>query len=429
MAGPATAPADLFAVGANHRSSSVALRDRLYIEEASIASVYDDLRAAGVAQAIVLSTCDRVEIQGAGLFADDAAARAGAVLERRAALAPGETRDAFYFHRGAAAVRHMFAVASSLDSMIVGETQVSGQVRAAHREARAHGLVGGELESALQAAYVAAKRVRSETPIGQGAVSMANAATRIAADVHGDLAGRGGLLIGLGEMGEDIAGRLLAAGLGHLVVSHPAAARGEAMARRLGCHHHPYDRLEDALAGADIVITALGAGFPLITAAQVAQALRTRRRQPIFLLDLAVPADIDPAVDALDDAFLYSLDDLEEVALSARGMREEATNAAWTIVDDEVNAFLADREGRRAVTTVVRLREHFEMIRAGVLSEGIADPDEATRRLVNRLLHRPSETLRELAAGGEDADELESLVRRLFGLVDPMPEPDAEDDP
>lgn len=413
MAGRDPAPADLFVVGANHRSSPVELRDRLFVEESDAASVYERLRAAGVEQAVILSTCDRVEVLGVAPDPGAAAERVLACLVERSGLAPAEVERAAYRHYGVDALRHVFSVAASLDSQVVGEAQILGQVKAGHRLAEGAGMVGPDLERVLQGAYAAAKRVRTETEIGQRPVSMAAVALDVARDVHGDLTRCRGLLIGGGEMGEVFAERLLAAGLARLEVRHPVLSRAEVMARRLGCHHGDLGDLAMALGDADIVVSALSDGRTRIGTENVEQALR-RRRRPMFLIDAAVPPDIDPAVNRIDDAFLYDLHDLETLAEAGRAGRADAAVAARRLLDEEIESFVAARRFRDAAPALVALRDHFEAARAEVMAGDPTDPAEATRRLVNRLLHEPSVMLRETIA---DRHEMAAMALRLFGLA------------
>jgi glutamyl-tRNA reductase len=324
-------------------------------------------------------------------------------------------------HLGAAAARHLFAVTASLDSQTVGEPQILGQVKESHRRAVEAGTAGPALDAVLQAAYGAAKRVRSETSVAEQPVSIAASALLVARDVHGDLERRGALLIGLGEMGEFMAAELIDAGIGDLVVVHTSLGRAEAVAHRLACHFRPWQELDAALAGADIVVAARGTGRYSVTGPLVEAALKRRRREPIFFIDAAVPGDVDPAVARLDGAFVYDLEDLERVALEGKANRQAETQAAWRIVDEELAAFLRQRAERAAVPFVAALRRHFESARAEVLAEGEPSAAEATRRLINRLLHDPSEALRAAAAGdgGEDPKgraTLEAALRRLFRI-------------
>ena len=419
MAGAKDMPAQLLVVGANHQSSSVMLRDEIFVDDQAMTEVLAECREHGIEQAIVLSTCDRVEVQGAAPDPSQAAEAITAILASRAAVDPAALDAQVYAYAGPEAARHIFAVACSLDSQTIGEPQVLGQVKASHRIARGQDMVGPELEAALQAAYGVAKQVRSETAIGERPVSIAAAAVQSARDLHGDLDRVSALLLGDGEMGEMIVEAMQQAGLGGLTVTAPGAARAEALARRLDCHTTAFDGFAAGLPEADIVVAALGAREHAIPADLIVTALRRRRRRPIYLVDAGVPGDIDPAIERIDEAFLFSLDDLERVAMDGRATREQAAAEAWAIVDQGLAAFLKDRAERRAAPAIADLRAHFDAVRAEVLAEaGAADADEITRRLVNRLLHEPSAALRKIAAqgGAEARNEAERSIRRLFGL-------------
>ncbi|MEE8446009.1 MAG: glutamyl-tRNA reductase, partial [Alphaproteobacteria bacterium] len=331
-----------FVVGATHRSSSVGLRDRLFVDDDAAPALFERLAEAGIPQALVLSTCDRVEIQGMAASPSAAIETARLILAARAGQEVAEIAGMLECLTGELAVRRIFAVAASLESQVIGEPQVLGQVKEGHRLAERYGMVGPELESLLQSAYGAAKRVRNETPIAERPVSLAACAVQTARDLHGDLGRCGGLIVGLGDMGDLIGGQLRLAGLGRTVLTGPSR-RVEAEARRSGHHFAPFDSLDDALAEADIVVTASGAGGVLISAAAVERALKRRRRRPILLIDGGAPGDVDPAVDRLDGAFLYTLDDLERIAHEGRATREEASSAAWEIVDAEAAAWRRSR--------------------------------------------------------------------------------------
>ena len=409
-------------VGANHKSSGLMLRDRLFVEDGAVPEFLDRLRQAGLTQALVLSTCDRVEVQAidpGGGEAPDLIARA---LADHAEMAPGEIDGQLYTLWDDVAVRHVFTVAASLDSQIVGEPQVLGQVKACHRLARDAGMTGSALEAILQAAYSAAKRVRNETAIGERPVSISAAAVQIAREVHGDLDRCTALLIGAGDMGEMVARDLISAGLSQLTVTHPTEKRAEGVARALDAHVAAYDTLSVLLAEADIVLAAVGRRRHLLTGDMVTAALGTRRQKPVFIIDAAIPGDVEPAVNRIDAAFLYDLGDLEGVAMGGRADREAEAQAAWRIIDAEVEDFLRGRAERGAVPALNLLRDHFEDSRAEVLASAGHDADEATRLLVNRLLHVPSQVLKEQAAGqGREQEEaewrtMERMVRRLFRL-------------
>jgi glutamyl-tRNA reductase len=422
MAGGASAPAQYVVVGANHRSSTANLRDMIFVADAAAPALLRGLVGSSLAQALLLSTCDRVEIQG---LASDPAAVRGAVaaaLAAHAALDPLALEGQLYLRAGEEAVRHIFAVAASLDSAIIGEPQVLGQVKAAHRLARETGTVGSELEAVLQAAYGAAKRVRSETAIAEGPVSLVATAVELAREVHGDLAPLSGLLIGTGDLGQMMAEELQRAGLGRITVVAPQTARAEAIARELSGHYAELATLGASLAESDVVIACAGSGRYLVSGEMVEQALRRRRRRPVYLIDLGVPSDVEPSVNRIDDAYLYDLGDLERVALAGRAQRANAAEEAWRILEEELAGFARARAERSAVPALVALRRHFEALRDEVLLQaGKAGAEEATRLLVNRLLHQPSETLRalaaeETAAGPARRAAIERLLRELFRL-------------
>ena len=423
----------LVVVGANHRSSSLTLRDRLFIEDTALPAFLERLRASGVGQAMVLSTCDRIEVQA---IADDGAAAARRITEvmaEHAGLAAGELGEQLYVLAGQEAVEHVFRVTAALDSLVPGEAEVLGQVKAGHNLARDAAMSGSELEAVLQAAYGAAKRVRSETAIGQRPVSIAAAAVQVARDLHGDLDRGTGLLVGAGEMGSMVARSLLSAGLGALTATHPTGPRAEAMARELDCHVAPYPDLGARLSDFDIVIAAYGSRRRMVTADMVSEAVARRRGKPMFLIDAAVPGDIDGAVDGIEEAFLYGLGNLERVALEGRATREAEAVEAGRIVTEEKERFLRGRAERAAVPALTELRRHFDTVRDEVLTEAGGDAERATRLLVNRLLHDPSEVMREMAAdeglpsrpapareaagkGGWTATE--RMLKRLFRLGD-----------
>jgi glutamyl-tRNA reductase len=378
---------------------------------------------------MVLSTCDRVEVLACHADREAAFRMVSDMMAERAGIAPAELAGQLYVHWDAEAVRHVFTVTASLDSQVIGEPQVLGQVKAGHRIAREAAMTGTNLEALLQAAYAAAKRVRSETAIGERPVSIAAAAVQLARDLHGDLGRCAGLLIGAGEMGELVAGELLAGGLSDLTVIHPTEARAQALARALDCHFSPYDNLVQRLAAADVVLAALGRRQYVLSADMVIAALRQRRRRPVFIVDAGIPGDVEPAVNRIDEAFLYDLGDLERVAMEGRSNREAEARAAWRIVDAEVAAFLHGRAERRAAPALTRLRAYFEAMRVEALADAGGDAERATRLLVNRLLHGPSRTLRALGArpasgrsvGQGDAApfdlaEAERTLDLLFGL-------------
>jgi glutamyl-tRNA reductase len=420
-AGQAPRLGRLVVAGVDHLTAGQGLRDRLFVEEADLPAFYARLRGAGLDQGVLLATCDRVVVVG---MADDPEAGAAAVrrtLAGTAGIPEGDLESCFLARTGAEALAHLFSIAASLESQVLGEPEVLGQVKAAQRSAEAAAALGPELASVFDAAYSVAKRVRSETAIGENAVSIAAAACQVAREILGSFDDARALLVGAGEAGVLVAEKLKHQGLANIWVADPLAPRGDALAARLGAHRLAMDEIATALARMDLVLTGLGGAVPVITTEAAAAALKRRRFKPTFFLDGAVPADVDPEVASLDGAYLFNLQDLERIALAGREKRSFAALDARLIVEDEVQAFTL-AEGYRAQAPAVRaLRRHFEAQRRAVLdaNPGIS-AEEATRLLVSRLLHGPFRALRELAGGadsGGGAPALDAdLVARLFGV-------------
>lgn len=406
-------------VGANHRSSSMAMRDRIFVEDARIPQLLSSMCADLGAQALLLSTCDRVEVIA---ITDDVPAFEAAVLQTLAdegECEVAELQPQTFTLTDAQAVEHLFSVTASLDSLMVGEPQIVGQVKAAHRIAHEAGFVKAPLETLMQAAYSAAKRVRTETRIGEGPVSMAASAVQIARDLFGDLERCQVLLLGTGDMGEMIARDMMALGIERLTVTHPRAGRAGYLARELGAHEALFEDLDTLLVDADIVLAAVGSRHFKLAKAPVAAALKARRYRPMFIVDAGVPGDVEAEVETLDDAFVYGLGDLEQVALKGRAGREQEAALARDIIAGEAAAFLHNRAERAAVPALTRLHARFEIERRQAVLDAGGDAEKASRLLVGRLLHRPSEAMRRIAAGDEAAwARLEFALEKLFELQD-----------
>jgi glutamyl-tRNA reductase len=420
----------LLLLGVSARTVAAALRDRLFATEPDQAKLIEALKALGCEEGLVLATCERIEFLVVARPGQRVAGKLLQLVADAAGCAPAQLAGQSYCHQGEDALRHLLAVAASLESQVVGEPQVLGQVKESYRLAHEAGLAGPYLAAATQAAFAAARRVRRDTPIGQQATSMSHVAVEVARDLFGRFDRLSLLWLGLGEMGEMLSDDFAAAGVTQRLVMHASAARAEAVAHRLGCNFAPWAELEQHLADADIVIADAGTGRFALARAQVAAALRRRRNRPILLIDAGVPADIEPGTGTLEDAFVYDLDDLERLASKQSGGRAAASTQAWGILEDELAAFLRSQAERPATPAVVALRRHFEAMRRGVLEGGESDAAAATRLLVNRLLHGPSEALRRsVAADPARAAELEETIRQLFELPegpDDGPQPDVD---
>ncbi|MFX4220905.1 MAG: glutamyl-tRNA reductase [Thalassobaculum sp.] len=408
------APPPLQVIGVDHRTCPDGVREKLFVDNSEMPAMLEALKAGGAEEAIVLSTCNRVEVIGQFADPDVSADTVAAELGRPVDLAGSVLRPLLYAHDRGEAVRHVFRVACALDSQVVGEPQVLGQIRAAHRLCRDLGGTGPVIEDTMRAAYAVAKRVRTETRIGEGPVSLAAAAVARVRDLFGDLDGRCGLLAGTGELGLLIAEHMAAAGMDGLEVLDRFARRAALAAREIGAHHGDLEQLGAALDRADVVVTTLGEGRYLITAEMIEAALRRRRRRPFFLLDLSVPGDVEPAVHRLDEAFVYDFGDLE--AISRAGMADRAGEAARAemMVEQAVTDFTRERSGRDAASEIAALRAHVEAAVAEVA--GPHGDTELIRRIAARLSHAPSVVLRELAEDGRLDRQTRDLVARLFGM-------------
>ncbi len=414
-------------VGANHRSSSLTLRDALFVEEGSVPAFLERLRGKGFTQAIILSTCDRVEVQAIDPTGEDAQVKIIEAMAEHGGIEPRNLADQVYQFFGDEAVRHVFSVVASLDSLVIGEPQVFGQVKESHQWSKGAGMIGAEMEALLQAAYAAAKKVRTDTRIGEGPVSIASAAVQVAKDLHGDLSRCTSLLIGGGEMGELVSESLSGNNISRMVVVHPSPLRAESLARTMECHAATYENLAEEMARADILMAALNRRKEqVVTADMVKVALKARKKKPIFIIDAGIPGDVEPSVADIDGAFLYDLNDLEQVAMEGRASREGEKRAAIDIVSAEATAYIKGQAGREAVPALTTLRAFFEAEGKKAIEEtgGGEEAEKAVRLLVNRLLHQPTKTLKDMAsksgAGkGEfsgDWQMAEKVIQHLFDL-------------
>lgn len=408
-------------IGVDHRTCPDGVREKLFVDDAEMPAMVAALKAGGAQEAFVLSTCNRVEV--VGRFEDPATAAdlVAEELGRPVDLAGPVLHPLLYTHADSDAVRHVFRVASALESQVLGEPQVLGQVRAAHRLCRDLGGTGAVLEDVLRAAYAVAKRVRSETRIGEGPVSLAAAAVARVRDLFGDLAGRSGLLAGTGELGLLIAEHMTAAGMDRLEVLDRFPRRAALAAKELEAHHGGLDDLGAALDRADVVVTTLGEGRYLIGAEMIEAALRRRRRRPIFLLDLSVPGDVEPAVHRLDEAFVYDFGDLEDITRAGMADRAGEAARAEMMVEEAVAAFSRDRSGRDAAPDIAALRAHVE----DLVRDVVPGDEDLVRRVAAKLAHAPSVVLREMAEEGRLDRNTRALVARLFGMPETSA-PDAE---
>lgn len=418
--------------GINHRTAPLHVREKLAFREDEIPAALLRMQAHGATEVLILSTCNRVEIAAALVEHVPADVLFEAIVGGRDGLPLEGLKPYFYLHQERDAIRHLFRVASSLDSMIVGEPQILGQLKQAYAQARAHGTVGGVLETVLTRAFSVAKRIRSETEIGQNAVSVSYAAVELAREIFGSLNKKRVLIIGAGKMSEGAARHLLGAGASEIFITNRTQERAEEVARLFRGEVIAYDLLAHNLADMDIVIASSAAPHYVLTKEVVRRAIEARKHQPMFLIDIAVPRNIDPDVNGVDHAFLYDIDDLQQVANRNLRARYEVAQQAENIVTEEVERLAARLRERDLAPTIVSLQEQLEAIRREVLERyrarmGVLTPEQKealeaiTRGIVNKIAHGPISELRRQAGAesvGQNAaeSELATTVRRIFRL-------------
>ena len=420
--------ARLHVLGINHQTAPVRLRERVAFAADTVPAALATLRELpGVREAALLSTCNRTELYA--MADDDGRSLAGWLASH-----PGDATDLhayLYHHSDAAAARHLFRVATGLDSLVLGEPQILGQVKEAWALARGAGALGTTLDRLFQNAFATAKRARTETRIGANPVSVASAAVRLAQESFARLEDSTVLLVGAGETIELAARHLSEGGVQRLLVANRTLAHAQDLASRHGGVALPLSELDRHLAEADVVLSATASREPVILRGQVAAALARRRHRPMLLLDLAVPRDIDPGVAELEDAFLHTIDDLERAIEDNRRSRREAAAEAEAIVDLQVSRFAQALQVAGNDAPLRALRAHGEAVRDAALArarrqlaaghEPGAVLEQLAHSLTNRLLHAPTAALRE-AAGDGDA-ELARAAERLFLRDDPRQDP------
>jgi glutamyl-tRNA reductase len=404
-------------IGVNYKTAPIELRERIAISREELAETTRALAAVpGVAECMIVSTCNRVELLAA---VDGPEADLTGFLHRRFGLDPLLLAPHIYERRDREAVRHLFRVAASLDSMVVGEPQILGQVKEAFAVARAAGTVAGQLEHLLQSAFAAAKKVRSETEIGANSVSIASVAVELAHKIFGSLEGRTVLLVGAGKMSELAARHLAQQGAGTILVCNRTEARARRMAEEFQGRVIPFGQLYESASDADIVISSTGAPDPIFRREHGRLFMQRRRNRPMFFIDIALPRDVDPAMGKLDGIFVYDIDDLQQVTAAHIAERSREALDAESLIAGEVERFHERRRTVNAAPAIVALQRQAEEIRQAELrrvqarlsslnAEQAAAVEALTRGLVNKFLHPPMQSLKQAAREG-DAARMEAL--------------------
>ncbi|MFB3917374.1 MAG: glutamyl-tRNA reductase [Terriglobales bacterium] len=412
--------------GVNHRSAPLGVRERFAIPEAKLPEAVQRLtQYPGIEEGLILSTCNRVEFVARST---NGSTDLTGFLSDLFQASPEQFKQYLYEYREKDAVRHVFRVASSLDSMIVGEPQILGQVKEAYAVARAVGAVNSQLDALFTRAFAVAKKVRNETAVGTSAVSVASVAVDLAKKIFGSLTGRSVYLVGAGKMCELAARHLLAHGAGSIYVANRTHERAVKLAEKFNGRPIPFEQLYDTVDKADIIITSTGAPHAIFRREHGERFLHRRKNRPMFFIDIAVPRDVDPAVNDLDGIFVYDIDDLQSVVVSNLAERSEEARKAEQLVNAEVERFIARLQTAEVVPTIVSLQEHLETIRQAEIDRvrgrlGPLSPEQEmaieamSRGIINKIMHTPITTLKS-AARDPEATTVVDLVRRLFNLRD-----------
>jgi glutamyl-tRNA reductase len=419
----------LFIVGINHRTAPIELRERLDFQTRGLEPALHGLAERDCTrEAVIVSTCNRAEVYAT---CDDIAASRAEVARFIAdyhGIDPSVLGPHVYEPVDLEAARHLFRVTAGLDSLVIGEPQILGQVKEAYAAATVAQTAGPVLNRLFHCSFAAGKRVRSETGLGSGAVSISFAAVALARKIFGDLNGRNALVVGAGEMGKLTALHMKSQGVSRMTIVSRTMTHAARTAEAIGgASVAPWDDIDRAMGAADIVITATGAAAPILTKAHVETVMRPRRNLPLFIIDIAVPRDVEPAAGEIEQVFLYNVDDLQATVNENLARRGVEVSRAEAIVGEEVEKFASWFRSRGAIPTVVALRQRFESIRRAELErlafklsalppEARGRVDEITRLIVEKLLLTPTEQLKALRDAESVGTYTEALTR-LFGLA------------
>jgi glutamyl-tRNA reductase len=423
----------LFILGVNHRTAAVAVRERLAYAEAEVAPALQRLKqSTGIGEAALLSTCNRVEVIGVTSDPDRAEAEVARFLASDRALEAGAFRDALYHFSGRDAVRHLFRVGASLDSMVVGEPQILGQLKLAYAQAAEAATVGLVLHRAFHKAFQVAKRIRKATLIGHGSVSISSVAVSLAGQIFDSLGDKTAMLMGAGKMAELTARHLKALGIESLLITSRTFDRAVALARDLGGTAVPFENYKPYLKIADILIGSLSVTRPMLAHHDVEAIIRERKYRPMFMIDLGVPRNFDERLNEIENIYLYDIDDLDAVAQKSLGEREREAEKAEEIVVEEIDSFLKWMAELEIVPTIKDIRISIERLRDLELTrhrswlKTLAAPEREriemlTRGLVNKLLHRVMAGLRHHDRSSPEAVYTAEIARLLLCETNGVP--------
>ena len=411
----------LFALGLNHHTAPLTVRERVVFHVERLREALAEIRSGLASEAAILSTCNRTELY---LAAERPPAAVAEWLAQYHRFSPGELERYLYTLPSEQAVRHAFRVASGLDSMVLGEPQILGQMKEAARAAESAGTLGTVLHKLFQRSFAVAKEVRTTTSVGTASVSMAAAAVKLAARIFPSLKDQKVLFIGAGEMVELCATHFAAQAPAHIAVANRTVERAKRLAHRFGGEALALKALPARLHEFDIVVSSTAASLPILGKGMVERALRARRRRPVFMVDLAVPRDIEPEAGELDDVFLYTVDDLGEIVSDNRDARRSAVEQAEVIIETQVGQFMHWMQARENVPLIRALRDRGELARREELERALRllrrgdDPaavlEALSQGLTNKLLHGPTRALNETEA--HEREQLAATLARLYRI-------------
>lgn len=418
---------EIIVLGLSHKTAPIELREKFHVPESELPEVLEQLGGCGqIEERMILSTCNRVETYAVVDDVDGARQFLVEFLAERHKLPSQAFESSLYLLTADQAIRHIFRVASSLDAMVVGESQILGQVKAAYAVALERDATGLILNALMDRALRVAKRVRTETGIATLAVSVSTAAIELAKKIFGDLTGRTVMLIGAGKMSELSAKHLLADGVSTVIVTNRHFDRAVELAERWGGRAVPFDRAKSEMVQADIVISSTGAPHQILSKADLQEIVLQRRNRPIFVIDIAVPRDVDPEANEIDNVYLYDLDDLQGVVQANLRERQREADLAEALIDREVGQFAEWLASLHVVPTIVAMRKKVESIREEELQKIFAKLQDLTLEerhaislmtgsIVNKILHEPTTELKRQSAQKEGHLYV-SVLRRLFGI-------------
>ncbi len=414
----------IFALGLNHHTAPLMMREKVVFQVERLSEALGEAKRLLAPEAAILSTCNRTELYLSGDWQDEKRAAVAAWLAKYHSVDPHELAPCLYALPREQAVRHAFRVASGLDSMVLGEPEILGQMKEAVRSAESAGTLGAVLNKLFQRSFAVAKEVRSTTQLGAHSVSMAAASVKLAARIFASLKDQKVLFIGAGEMIELCATHFAAQGPARITVANRTLERAETLARRFNACAIELRELAAQLHEHDIVISSTASSLPILGKGMVERALKARRRQPMFMVDLAVPRDIEPEVGEIDDVFLYTIDDLKGIVQGNLDARRSAVEQAEAIIDTQVGQFMHWMQVRQTVPLIRALRDQaedarrYEVERALRLLARGDDPKQVlealSQGLTNKLMHAPTQAMNE--ATGEERRTLAETLARLFRL-------------